>query len=333
MLLGKPIVRDLSPSSLPLAGAALLLGLFVYYDLVVYRNYLLSGDDPAFISGTLESPASWFTKGFLNYFNAYPEWAPRTSLLLKPVTNVVGYMNYSLFGAHYALHFAVYVLVQFLGLLVFVRLLRELAIPPLPAAGISLLFLLNPAFMNAGFFSLPFQFDVLAGVFCMAALLAAWRRRYGIAFVLLTLVVFTKEAAIFAPLAAALSLVIWRRPPILAAFMLLPLFLWAAARFLVYGDIFDPGAERSYGNVAEGLSVWPSGLVLMGFLNKLASSLPITRTEILSAVFFVANIGLWLFLCCAALVAVRRQVDEPERSQLTSALLLWTLGALSFFVL
>src|SRR5262245_31190140 len=95
--------------SLPLAGAALLLGVFGYYELVAYKDYLLRGDDPAFVSAALESPASWFTRGYLNYFLIYPEWVSHhTSPLLKPVTNAVAYLNNAVFGTAYALHFAIY---------------------------------------------------------------------------------------------------------------------------------------------------------------------------------------------------------------------------------
>ena len=320
--------------SVPLAGAALLIGLYVYYDLVVYRDHLLRGDEPAFVSATLESPVSWFTRGYLDYFNLYPEWGTQhTSPLLKPVTNAVGYLNYSLFGRSYALHFAAFFLMQFIGLLVIVRLLRELAVPPLPTAVMALLFLFNPAFMNTGLIMLPFHFDVLAGVFAMAAFLALWRERYGWALLLLTLAVFTKESAVFAPLAAALSLMIWCRPPSKSALMMLPLVLWVAARFLAYGDVLAGGITSPTGEIATGLSMWPTGLVPAGFVRQLGSSLPSSRTEVLNLVFLLANIGVWVFLGYAAWATARRPVAAPASAELTAALLVWTLGALSFGVL
>jgi hypothetical protein len=322
-----------SRMSVPLVGAVLLLGLYVYYDLVVYRDYLARGDDPAFISATQEFSTSWFTRGYLNYFHIYPEWPnSNATQLLKPMTNVVGYLNYSLFGSLYRLHFAVFFLMQFVGLLVFVRLLRELAVPPLPAAGMALLFLFNPAFMNDGLVALPSHFDVLAGAFALIAFLTAWRERYGVALLALTLAVFTKESALFAPLAAALSLLIWRRPLSVTALMLLPLPLWAAARFLAYGDVFDTGGTAQPGQIAMGLSIWPTGLVTVAFVSQLGSSLVFGRPEIVSAVFLAANIVLWVLLGYVALAAMRLQVDAPERAKLTTALLVWTLGALAFGV-
>jgi hypothetical protein len=318
----------------PLAGAALLLGLYVYYDIIVYRDYLLHSDEPAFVSASLESPASWFTRGYLNYFDTYPEWGTRhTTPLFKPVTNAVGYLNYVLFGTSYGLHFAVFFLMQFLGLLIFLRVLRELDIRPLPSAAMSLLFLFNPAFINDGLLCLPCHFDVLAGVFALGAFLAVWRERYGVALVLLTLAVLTKESAIFAPVAASLSVLIWRRRLIMSAVLLLPLPLWAAARFLAFGDVLEAGLSTPTGQIGFGLSIWPTGLVSYGFVNQLGLSLPSSRYEILSAIFLIANIGLWVFLCYATVVTARRHIDAAENTKLAMGLLLWTLGALSFGVL
>lgn len=112
---------------------------------------MLRGDEPAFVSATLELQAAWFTRGYLDYFDVYPEWdSVHSTDLLKPVANVVGYINHVLFGSNYSLHFVTFFLIQFIGLVVFVRLLRELSVPSLPAACMALLFLFNPAFMNAG---------------------------------------------------------------------------------------------------------------------------------------------------------------------------------------
>jgi hypothetical protein len=315
-----------------LAAAALLLCLYIYFDVIYYRDYVLHGDDPAFVSANLGSPDSWFAQGYLNYFLVYPEWETGYSTpWLKPVTNVVGYLNYTLFGSNYAMHFAVFFLVQFLGLLVFVRLLRELAVPPLPAAVMALLLAFNPAFINNGLTCLPCHFDVLSGVFTLVAFLATWQERYVLALLLLTLGVFTKESAVFAPLAAALSVLIWRRRPAMSALLLLPFPLWAAARFLVYGDVVEPGLIPPPSQLGTGLSIWPTGLVPFDFLSRL--NLPLSRYQIVSAFFLIANIGLWALLCCAALILARRQVYRTKPADLTAGLLIWTLGALSFGVL
>jgi hypothetical protein len=315
----------------PLVGAVLLIGIYVYYGIVIYRDYLPFGDDPAFVSATFESPASWFTRGYFNYFRIYPEWdAHSTTLLLKPITNVVGYVNQALFGSNYALHFAAFFAFQFIGLVIFVRILRELEIAPVPTAVMSLLFLFNPAFMSDGLVSLPSHFDVLAGVFALAAFFTVWRQRYGATLVLLTLAVFTKEPALYAPLAAALCVLIWRGRPIVASLLLLPLPLWASARFLAFGDILGTGDTGRPGQIVTGLSVWPTGLGSSQLVYEWA--LPSGRPAIVAALFFLANIGMWVFLCYASFAAVRAQIDAPDRAALATGLLIWTLGALSFGV-
>jgi hypothetical protein len=327
-------VKKIPDVAVPLASAALLIGLFAYYDLAVYQHYLLRGDEPAFITATLESPASWLTRGYLDYFNLYPEWETSNhSPLLKPVTNAVAYYDYLMFGRNYALYFAVFFAIQFLGLLVFVRLLRELAVPPLPAAAMALLFMVNPAFMNVGLTCLPCHFDVLAGVFAFSAFLALWREFYGVALLLLTLAVFTKESAIYAPVAAAASVLIWRRPPVLSALMTVPLLLWAAARFFVYGDVAENAFASPSSQIATGLAIWPTGLVSYGFARQVGSSFSSGLSRIVFAFFFVANIGLWAFLGYAGVAIARKQLDQPRPKDLTTALLVWTVGALSFGVL
>ena len=53
----------------------LLAAIYSYFANHFYSNYLLVGDDPANIAGTLNgAPFSWFTKGMSGYYHVYPEW-------------------------------------------------------------------------------------------------------------------------------------------------------------------------------------------------------------------------------------------------------------------
>ncbi len=72
----------------------------------------------------------------------------------------------------------------------------------------------------------------------------------------------------FAPLAAAISLMIWRRPASKSALMVLPLVMWAAARFIAYGDVLAGGITSPTGEIATGLSIWPTGLVPAGYVSS-----------------------------------------------------------------
>src|SRR5215471_951953 len=114
-----------SPRVILAGGAALLLGLFVYFYIVCYRDYLLNYDAIAFV-GALSSPQEWFTQGYLHYFEIYPGWSSDDQWdLVRPFANFIGYANQVLFGEHYALHFALFYLAQLCGLALFLRLLRE----------------------------------------------------------------------------------------------------------------------------------------------------------------------------------------------------------------
>jgi hypothetical protein len=321
-----------------LTGALLLAALYVYYVLTVYRGYLLRGDEPAFVSANLGPPGEWFTRGYLDYFHIYPEWMTLNHTdLLKPVTNIAGSLNLLLFGGNYALHFATFFLAQFAGLIIFLRLLREMDVARPLSVCMAGLFLFNPAFMNAGLTCLSCHFDVLAGIFALAAFLASWRARYGFALLFLTLALFTKESAVFAPLAAALSLVLWRRPLGTSVLMLSPLVLWFAARAAAFGDATGGRISTALGqSLLGGLTVWPSGIVPDGFAAGLFSAGPQSRGDIIDAAFLLGNVALWLFVIYAAyavVIATRTASLKSEREKLTPALLIWTLGALAFGVL
>ena len=308
------LLKGLVPErSALLWGAALLACLFLYYYAIVYYNYLPSGEDAAFI-GALDSPAEWFTQGYADYFHVYPEWGfPRDTELLKPVTNIVGFINDALFGDHYALHFALFFLIQFAGFVLFLRLLRETAVPAFPASCMALLFLVNPAFVNAGLWCLVCQFDVLAAVWALAAFLMLWRGRNILALLFLTLAVFTKETAAFAPIAAALSVVIWSGKWRSAILMLLPLLLWAGARSLAYGGVLDGRLDTSAGSIATGLVFWPTGVTDAAFIEQLGPSLALDRHSIISLGFLIANIVLWAFILYAAAVTARQQFARRRR--------------------
>ena len=318
-------------------GAALLSCLFVYYYTIVYYDYVPSGEDAAFI-GALDFPVEWFTQGYAGYFHVYPEWAtPRDTELLKPVTNLVAFISDALFGENYALHFLLYFLIQFAALIIILRICRESSVPPLPAACIGILFLANPAFVNAGLWCLACHFDVLAALWALSAFYALWHRRNALAFLFLILAVFTKETAAFAPIAAALSVVIWGRERRSAIMMLLPLVIWAGARTLAYGGVLDERVDGEAASIAVGLLFWPTGVTEAAFIEQLFSAFAMDRHSIISLVFVIANIGLWVFIVYAASVIVGQQLDHTahakENSKLVAGLLIWALGALSIGVI
>jgi len=326
-------------TTLPLlAAAALLLALFAYYDIVCYRDFLLRGDDPAFIGATLSSPIDWFTRGYADYFDVYPEWGTRIGTdFIRPVTNLVAYANHAVFGENYALHFALFFLVQFASLAIILRLLRETSVPPAAAAGMGLLYLFNPAFLNAGLTGLAFHFDVLAALMELAALLALWRGRNIVALILLTLAVFTKETAVFAPLAAALTVLVWSGNRRSALLMLSPLVPWIAARFFVSGDVLGRQLDIPAGSVAAGVLVWPTGMTPYDIVIGFPSMLTFSRRDMLWTAWIAVNAAMWVFMFYAVYIASRRALASSPQGgkadQLAAAFPIWMLGALAVCVI
>src|SRR5262249_7242536 len=154
----------------------------------------------------------WFTRGMADYYHVYPEWPqPGFSNFYRPVWNLILFVEQAVFGQHYWAWFLVFCAIQYCGALLFLRVLRLLGVPSRPALLFPILFLFNPAFLNAGFVYPGFQFDVFVSLLLLAAFYQLLQDHYGFALALIAASVFTKETAIFAPVAAAVTVFILRR--------------------------------------------------------------------------------------------------------------------------
>ncbi|MEK6396952.1 MAG: hypothetical protein V4734_02605, partial [Terriglobus sp.] len=227
--------RSLLQSSEPLylTPYVALLALYAFCWPTIH-HYLPFGDDPAVFQGSEGSPVTWFTQGFSRYFYVFPEWNVPFTDFLRPGVNLILRIEQSLFHAHYAAYFALLFLAQ-AGLVTLVLLL-SLRFGASRVASIiaALLVAVNPAFVDFDLWSVVNHFDVWCGVFAVLALWSIFSQRYVLAFLALTAAIFTKEAALYAPLAASLSVYVLYRKRSLAALMLAPLALWFLVRKLVF---------------------------------------------------------------------------------------------------
>jgi hypothetical protein len=197
----------------------------------------------------------------------------------------------------------------------------------------AILFLFNPAFLSSGLIYPGFQFDVFASLLILAAFHQLLECRFGLALVLITAAVFTKETAIFAPVAAAITVFIIKRDSRWSAAMLAPLLAWVAARWLAYhavmgGTFASPANIRDvFANIGQGLIVWPTGAVSGRFSPHLTGAPEIARLA-----FLFMNAALWVILAYAAWQVARELWRTPQKteSKLQAILLVWTMGALSF---
>jgi hypothetical protein len=338
----KPIARSLFVILRPAVVPALVLLAIYCFHFRFYQSYFPYGDDPALFHASEGNPAKWFSEGFSKYFVVYPEWnVPRTDFL-RPGVNLIVRLNHSLFGDHYVLYFATFYLAQLLVCVVVICLARELGVSEGWLYFIGLLAAINPAYIGEGLSSVAFQFDVWSGLFAVLALYLILRQWYGLALLSLTLAVFTKEPALYAPIAAAATVYLIRRRRLLAITMLLPLIAWACVwKFVFVGTPSgnyalqgDPKALLIKGSI-EGLLRWPTGIFDYHVLRKILvehSILPYVPDLLV----LLINLFLWGLLIAAGAYFARRvfasTLPDPE-DRLVLALLIWLLGALSFGVM
>jgi hypothetical protein len=207
---------------------------------------------------------------------------------------------------------------------------------------IGLLAAINPAFFGEGLYSVAFQFDIWSGLFAILALYLIFREWYGLAILSLTLAVFTKEPALYAPVAAAATVYLIHRRRLLAGTMLLPLAAWACVWKLVFvgtpGGNYalqgDPKALLIKGSI-QGILRWPTGIfdyhVVRSVLveHSILAHLP-------DLLILLINLFLWGLLAAVGAYFARgvfasRPLSHQDR--LILAVLIWLVGALSFGVL
>jgi len=321
-----------------LAGLLVLLGIYSYFWVRLYNGYLLIRDDPGNIGGTMAAGLrGWLTRGMAGYYHVYPEWPqPAFSNFYRPVWNLIIYVEQTVFGQHYWAWFLAFCAVQYLGTLLFLRIVQSLEVRSRPALLFAILFLFNPAFLNFGFLYPGFQFDVFASLLLLAAFCLLLEYRYGFALALMAVAVFMKETAIFAPIAAAITVFIQKRDAKWSLAMLTPLAAWGAARWLAFHAVIGGTFESPSRigdiliNFSRGLLVWPSGAIPPSFPLRLSGAHGIAMIALL-----LVNAALWAILIYAGWRAVRARKRTPEDadSKLQAILLIWVFGALSLCLL
>jgi hypothetical protein len=307
-----------------------------------YQSYFPYGDDPALFNASEGNPAKWFSEGFSKYFVVYPEWnVPRTDFL-RPGVNLIVRLNHTLFGDHYAFYFVTFYFAEFLVCVLVICLARQMGVNERWLYLIGLLVAINPAFVGEGLYSVAFQFDIWSGLFAVLALYLIFREWYGLAVLSVTLAVFTKEPALYAPIAASAMVYVIHRRRLLAITMLLPLVAWACVWKFVFGGTpsgnyalqGDPKALLIKGSI-QGLLRWPTGIfdyhVLRNILveHSILAHLP-------DLLVLLINLFLWgLLVALGAHFARGLFATKPmsHQDRLVLAVLIWLMGALTFGVL
>lgn len=320
-----------------------LAGLFAFMWFVRYRDYISLGDDVAVLSATVEGGiVAWFKEGFAHYFDSYPEWFSRGNDFMRPTGNAIIYLHHLLFSTNYPIYFLYFFAFQYLSVSIFILILKEMGVRGTGLLVLGALMLVNPSFINDGLLMVACQFDVIAALLTLAAFYFVASDKYAAALVALTLAVFTKESALFAPLAAACSILVRGRNPLWALAMLGVLGLWTVLRLGAFGDVSGgtyavPDSSVGYAiNALKGFLIWPTGIVPGRFVKEfLTGQLDFSLWNVVWGLITVVNIALWIAIAAISWQAARRFAQRPlaPGRQLDIILLIWTIGALSFGVL
>ena len=339
--------------------SALLLGCAIFALLwllnIPYRQayQLTENDVTALVDGLLLLPGArwedWFTRGHSHFFDTYPEWPWGLAPFARPAFQYLIYLAHFIFGRDWASYLAI----NYLGIAGVAAVAFAIARTALGlGAGASLLAAalvgLSPAVLESSIWQVGFASESVASVLIGCAFLAVLARRDLLCLVLLPIALLTKETAAWAPVAAALTVLLrpergdaLRHRALAAAAMLLPLALWVGFRFAFYG-----GAGRSY--ATAGYTPFIDFLNLAGWklahLHRLFVSQEVFVTEGRWAAERALMIGgygvLWLLLVLWALSGLgavlgrfRQAVRERRWPAADAALLvtLWAALGLAFY--
>jgi hypothetical protein len=336
------------PQALALgAGIFLLLWLLNIRYRQVYVPRL--DDVTALADALLMLPGShwqdWFTQGHSHFFDAYPEWPWGLTAFARPIFQCTIYLAHFLFGSHWGSYLAInYLSVAGPAAVAFALARGALRLDLTPSLAAAVLTLFAPAVTEFSIWEIGFGSEPLASFFLGCGFLALVARRHLLCVLLLTVALLTKETAIWAPLAAAVTVLIrpGRRRSTTAAAMLLPIAVWLLLRFVFFGGIDGTYASPHYTPVADFLAV--TGWKLTHFHHLLVSRdyaisggrwLLLDRAAHLGTAAFVPLLlALWL---AGAIRSVVSEIKEALRERRAIALddcsvaTLWAAAGLGFY--
>ncbi|WP_213807123.1 hypothetical protein [Granulicella sp. dw_53] len=262
----------------------LLLSAVVFATLVLLWNFLIRtyyfprADNFALLVNSCPpfhpNYSEWVLKGFHNYLYVYPDLSEHSSNFIRPMVNFVFFLNWAIFGAHWAAYLLVnYLIIALLGGMTYFIAEQKLGLGWRLSAATALCVVVAPSIDTASLLDPTFAFDLLCGLLVLCGVLSLISDALISCWIFLMLAIFTKEASLFAPpLAAAIvflrfdELGLAKRFQISLAF-LLPLCAWQFFRWFDFRDehgLYVLMNRSSHGVVRtmvarlyEGMLTWP----------------------------------------------------------------------------
>ena len=253
---------------------AVLLGFAIFGLLWIvsspYRRLYVPNDldIPVLADGLLLAPGArwedWFTRGYSNYWDAYPEWPwGDVYAFARPAFQFVIYLVHFVLGRNWQLYqiiscFAV------AGMAAVAFLIARTALGL--RTGLSLLaavlVVLSPPVLDCWRIGLANAHEPLATLLVAGAFFAAVARRDVLCLMVLFVALLTKENAVWAPAAAAITIMLrpkpdepLRRRAVAAAAMFVPVVFWLGLRFAFFGGIGGTYATAHYKPLGDFLAL------------------------------------------------------------------------------
>ena len=259
-------------------GIALLLGFAIFgllwiLHIPLREIYVPNEDDISTLaSSLLLAPGArwqdWFTRGYSHFFDLYPDWPAHGTefarmAFTRPAFQFVIYLAHFVLGRDWASYQLINCFaVAGMGAVAFQIAQTVLGLRTGPSLVAAMLVVLSPPLWISWVSGVGFAIEPLATVLVAGAFLAVLARRDFLCLALLFLALLTKENTLWAPLAAAITIMLrpkldesLRRRAFTAAAMLLPVAMWLGLRFAFFGGIGGTYATAGYTPLADFLKL------------------------------------------------------------------------------
>src|SRR6516165_2423750 len=253
-------------------GAVLLgfaiLGLLWILDTPYREFYVPNADDiPALADGLLLAPGAhwedWFTRGYSNFWDVYPEWPLGNRGFTRPAFQFLIYLAHFALGRNWELYRVISCFAAAgVAAVAFVIARTALGLRIGLALLAAVLVVLSPPVLDCWLIGLANAHELLTTLLVACAFLAVVARRDFLCLMLLFVALLTKETAVWAPVAAAITIMLRPRPneplrrqAIAAVAMFLPVVLWLGLRFAFFGGIGGTYATLGYTPLGDFLAL------------------------------------------------------------------------------
>ena len=206
----------------------------------------------------------WFTKGYTDFFESYPEWPHQhLTAFARPAFQFLVYLAHFIFGQEWSSYLVLnYLAVAGVAGVAFAIARTTLSLEAAASVLAAGLVSMSPAVLESSIWEIGFASESVAVFLVGCAFLAVVAGRDFLCVIFLSIAVLTKETAIWTPFAAAMSVLLradsgqalGRRARV-AAGMLLPIALWLGLRSAFFGGLGGTYATLEYAPLAGFLSL------------------------------------------------------------------------------